>query len=60
MRDPGWVKIRIRDKHSGSATLQFFDGIAHPERVYIEENQMVIPPSSMLEIIEAGEDPCSC
>jgi hypothetical protein len=22
--DPGWVKIRIRDKHPGSATLQFF------------------------------------
>jgi hypothetical protein len=22
IRDPGWVKIRIRDKHSGSATLQ--------------------------------------
>ncbi len=21
IRDPGWVKIRIRDKHSGSATL---------------------------------------
>jgi hypothetical protein len=21
VRDPGWVKIRIRDKHSGSATL---------------------------------------
>jgi hypothetical protein len=22
IRDPGWVKIRIRDKHPGSATLQ--------------------------------------
>jgi hypothetical protein len=21
IRDPGWVKIRIRDKHPGSATL---------------------------------------
>jgi hypothetical protein len=21
VRDPGWVKIRIRDKHPGSATL---------------------------------------
>jgi hypothetical protein len=21
-RDPGWIKIRIRDKHRGSATLQ--------------------------------------
>jgi hypothetical protein len=24
IRDPGWVKIRIRDKHPGSATLVFF------------------------------------
>jgi hypothetical protein len=23
IRDPGWVKIRIRDKHPGSATLNF-------------------------------------
>jgi hypothetical protein len=23
IRDPGWVKIRIRDKHSGSATLPY-------------------------------------
>ncbi len=23
IRDPGWVKIRIRDKHPGSATLLF-------------------------------------
>ncbi len=22
IRDPGWEKIRIRDKHPGSATLQ--------------------------------------
>jgi hypothetical protein len=22
--DPGWVKIRIRDKHPGSATLAYF------------------------------------
>jgi hypothetical protein len=22
IRDPGWVKIRIRDKHPGSATLE--------------------------------------
>jgi hypothetical protein len=21
IRDPGWIKIRIRDKHNGSATL---------------------------------------
>jgi hypothetical protein len=21
--DPGWIKIRIRDKHPGSATLKF-------------------------------------
>jgi hypothetical protein len=21
--DPGWIKIRTRDKHPGSATLQF-------------------------------------
>jgi hypothetical protein len=26
IRDPGWVKIRIRDKHSGSATLVLGDG----------------------------------
>ncbi len=24
IRDPGWVKIRIRDKHPGSATLVFW------------------------------------
>jgi hypothetical protein len=24
IRDPGWVKIRIRDKHPGSATLKLF------------------------------------
>ncbi len=24
IRDPGWVKIRIRDKHPGSATLFYF------------------------------------
>jgi hypothetical protein len=24
IRDPRWVKIRIRDKHPGSATLGFF------------------------------------
>jgi hypothetical protein len=23
IRDPGWVKIRIRDKHPGTATLLF-------------------------------------
>jgi hypothetical protein len=23
IRDPGWVKIRIRDKHTGSAPLLF-------------------------------------
>jgi hypothetical protein len=23
IRDPGWVKIRIQDKHPGSATLYF-------------------------------------
>ncbi len=23
IRDPGWLKIRIRDKHPGSATLLF-------------------------------------
>jgi hypothetical protein len=23
IRDPGWLKIRIRDKHPGSATLVF-------------------------------------
>jgi len=23
IRDPGWVKIRIRDKHPGSATLGY-------------------------------------
>jgi hypothetical protein len=23
IRDPGWLKIRIRDKHPGSATLIF-------------------------------------
>jgi hypothetical protein len=22
-RDPGWIKTRVRDKHPGSATLQF-------------------------------------
>jgi hypothetical protein len=22
IRDPGWIKIRIRDKHHGSATLE--------------------------------------
>jgi hypothetical protein len=27
IRDPGWVKIRIRDKHPGSATLHM--GIWH-------------------------------
>jgi hypothetical protein len=27
IRDPGWVKIRIRDKHPGSATLK-----ASPEK----------------------------
>ncbi len=24
IRDPGWVKIRIRDKHPGSATLHYY------------------------------------
>ncbi len=27
IRDPGWVKIRIRDKHPGSATLRHIIGI---------------------------------
>ncbi len=26
IRDPGWVKIRIRDNHPGSATLQKIGG----------------------------------
>jgi hypothetical protein len=26
IRDPGWVKIRIRDTHPGSATLKIFNG----------------------------------
>ncbi len=24
IRDPGWIKIRIREKHPGSATLKIF------------------------------------
>jgi hypothetical protein len=23
IRDPGWIKIRIRDKHSGSTTMHW-------------------------------------
>jgi len=26
IQDPGWVKIRIRDKHPGSATLGLYIG----------------------------------
>jgi hypothetical protein len=32
IRDPGWVKIRIRDKHPGSATLFL---TATPEARYL-------------------------
>jgi hypothetical protein len=33
IRDPEWVKIRIRDKHPGSATLQKYGfGIRDPEK----------------------------
>jgi hypothetical protein len=28
IRDPGWVKIRIRDKHPGSATLNLSKGLS--------------------------------
>jgi hypothetical protein len=29
-QDPGWVKIRIRDKHPGSATLNLFILLCFP------------------------------
>jgi hypothetical protein len=31
IRDPGWVKIRIRDKHPGSATLDPVDPDKDPD-----------------------------
>jgi hypothetical protein len=39
IRDPGWVKIRIRDKHPGSATLRntSYDSTFYN---YVEENQI--------------------
>jgi hypothetical protein len=37
IRDPGWVKIRIRDKHPGSATLNLtkFGVISGKVRIFL-------------------------
>jgi hypothetical protein len=36
IRDPGWVKIRIRDKHPRSATLIVSISVGVPEVPYLE------------------------
>ncbi len=37
IRDPGWIKIRIRDKHSGSAKLDHLQ--IYGEATYNEHNE---------------------
>jgi hypothetical protein len=37
IRDPGWIKIRIRDKHLGSATLPHVLSFL-PSRLIIERD----------------------
>ncbi len=39
IRDPGWVKIRIRDKHPGSATLLVGDLGSMPLKKKITKNK---------------------
>jgi hypothetical protein len=36
IRDPGWVKIRIRDKHPGAATLRNITGYHITQLLYDE------------------------
>jgi hypothetical protein len=48
IRDPGWEKIRIRDKHPGSATLQ--SGIEVEE---VPDGRHTVPQSSIFSDGEA-------
>jgi hypothetical protein len=38
--DPGWIKIRIRDKHPGSATLTVAKTIKRLELAQLQQSQI--------------------
>jgi hypothetical protein len=48
VRDPGWVKIRTRDKHPGSATLQL--RIATEEKCLIHKVNLATNCRSSYEL----------
>ena len=43
IRDPGWVKIRIRDKHPGSATLLLTGALSKSGKHINDQHHCPIP-----------------
>jgi hypothetical protein len=55
--DPGWVKIRIRDKHPGSATLQKYEDLQLPNVWQLADALQVI---FCLHVHPSAVHVCSC
>jgi hypothetical protein len=55
IRDPGWVKIRIRDKHPGSATLNNNKVGRKAYPADLEESLLLLRTDVLLVALTEGE-----
>jgi hypothetical protein len=54
IRDPGWEKIRIRDKHPGSATLPKTKVIGSNLLEKIKEGNTSVAPERKILVLKRG------